>query len=54
MPDYVSYTDIIEVRKKYLNNVTAIEDIGILYKHDYNTKNRKLEYIFDPKPSYSL
>jgi hypothetical protein len=36
-----------------MNNITIVEDVGLLYKYDYHTSNRKTQYVFEPKPTYS-
>ncbi|EAS00609.2 DEAD/DEAH-box helicase (macronuclear) [Tetrahymena thermophila SB210] len=52
-PDFIVYTDIMETKKKYMNNITIVEDVSLLYKYDYRTTNRKLQYVYEPKPFYS-
>ena len=36
-----------------MNNITIVTDIGLLHKYDYRTTNRKTQYVYEPKPSFS-
>ena len=36
-----------------MNNLTVVENLEHLYKHDFNIRNRKLEFLKDPLPFYS-
>jgi hypothetical protein len=31
-----------------MNNLTVVDNLEHLYKHDFNIRNRKIEYITDP------
>lgn len=36
-----------------MNNITIVENVGLLYKYDYRKTGRKTQYIYEPKPSFS-
>lgn len=36
-----------------MNNLTAVDDVSYLFKYDYCTQNRKVEYIYQPQPYHN-
>lgn len=36
-----------------MNNITIVDDISYLFKYDYCTKDRKIEYVYQPLPYFN-